>query len=160
MLQGCRGKILQHVLCIVCVENSLPTLRLLSIDQTSEPHTQCPDELYHCNSLRLLMQIPVHCPSLMKLFAEVCRPDTGPTGAKVAALRGWSLLVSTLPTYSLTTGFVETSFAALAALLYSEHVDTRAAAGEAIALLYDSAGLAQLEGDSGDSGRAESSGQL
>lgn len=77
----------------------------------------------------------------------------------VAALRGWSLLVSTLPTYSLSTGFVETSFAALATLLYSENVDTRAAAGEAIALLYDSAGLAQLEGDSGDSGMAEATGQ-
>ncbi len=89
-------------------------------------------------------------------MAEVLRPGAGPSGAMVAALRGWSLLVSTLPTYSLSTGFVEASFASLAALLYSENVDTRAAAGEAIALLYDSAGLAKLEGDSGDSGTAGS----
>lgn len=82
MLQGCRGKILQHVLCIVCVENSLPTLRLLSIDQTSEPHTQCPDELYHCNSLRLLMQIPVHCPSLMKLLLKFADRTQGQQGRK------------------------------------------------------------------------------
>ena len=89
-------------------------------------------------------------------MAKSVATGAGPTGAMVAALRGWSLLVSTLPTYSLSTGFVEASFASLAALLYSENVDTRAAAGEAIALLYDSAGLAQLEGDSGDSGRAGS----
>lgn len=84
--------------------------------------------------------------------AEVRTLCAGSTGAMVAALRGWSFLVSTLPTYSLSTGFVETSFASLAALLYSENVDTRAAAGEAIALLYDSAGLGQLEENSGDSG--------
>lgn len=69
----------------------------------------------------------------------------------VAAVRGWSFLVSTLPTYSLSTAFVEGSLASLSALLYSENVDLRAASGEAIALLYDSAGLADLEGGSGDS---------
>lgn len=67
----------------------------------------------------------------------------------MAAVRGWSFLVSTLPAYSLSTGFVEDSLASLAGLLYSESVDTRAAAGEAIALLYDAAGIAGLEGDSG-----------
>ena len=67
----------------------------------------------------------------------------------MAAVRGWSFLVSTLPAYSLSTGFVEDSLATLAGLLYSDSVDTRAAAGEAIALLYDAAGIAGLEGDSG-----------
>ena len=72
----------------------------------------------------------------------------------VAAVRGWSFLVSTLPTYSLSTTFVENSLASLSALLYSENVDLRAASGEAIALLYDSAGLADLEGGSDDSGQS------
>ena len=57
--------------------------------------------------------------------------------------------MSTLPAYSLSTGFVEDSLASLAGLLYSDSVDTRAAAGGAIALLYDAAGIAGLEGDSG-----------
>lgn len=78
-----------------------------------------------------------------------CHWIAGSAAVAVAAVRGWSVLVSTLPTYSLNTGFVESSLAALAALLYSDNVDARAAAGEAIALLYDSAGLAGLEADSG-----------
>ncbi len=70
----------------------------------------------------------------------------------VAAVRGWSFLVSTLPTYSLNTAFVEGSLASLSALLYLENVDLRASSGEAIALLYNNAGLADLEGGSSDSG--------
>ncbi len=66
-----------------------------------------------------------------------------------AALRGWALLLSTLPVHRLTAPFVESSLAALAQQLYSEATDVRAAAGEAIALLYDAAGLADLESDSG-----------
>ena len=73
----------------------------------------------------------------------------GSKAIAVATVRGWSFLVSTLPAYSLSTVFVEGSLASLARLLYSDSVDTRAAAGEAIALLYDAAGIAGLEGDSG-----------
>lgn len=68
-----------------------------------------------------------------------------------AALRGWALLLSTLPAHRLTAPFVESSLAALSQQLYSEATDVRAAAGEAIALLYDAAGLVELEGDSGES---------
>lgn len=67
-----------------------------------------------------------------------------------AALRGWALLLSTLPAHRLTAPFVESSLATLAQQLYSEATDVRAAAGEAIALLYDAAGLVDLEGDSGE----------
>ncbi|CAL8465178.1 g4713 [Coccomyxa elongata] len=67
-----------------------------------------------------------------------------------AALRGWALLLSTLPVHRLTAPFVESLLAALAQQLYSEATDVRAAAGEAIALLYDAAGLADLESDSGE----------
>ena len=67
-----------------------------------------------------------------------------------AALRGWALLLSTLPAHRLTAPFVESALAALAQQLYSEGTDVRAAAGEAIALLYDAAGLVDLDSDSGE----------
>ncbi|EIE23324.1 hypothetical protein COCSUDRAFT_63675 [Coccomyxa subellipsoidea C-169] len=76
------------------------------------------------------------------------------TGA-ATAIRAWALLLSTLPAYRLTAPFVETALAALAERLYSEATEVRAAAGEAIALLYDAAGLGELEGDSGDDSGAE-----
>lgn len=66
------------------------------------------------------------------------------------AIRGWTLLLSTLPAYRLAPAFVEGSLEALAERLYSEATDVREAAGEAIALLYDATGLADLEGNSGE----------
>ncbi|BDA43174.1 probable interferon-related developmental regulator 1 [Coccomyxa sp. Obi] len=79
----------------------------------------------------------------------------GVPAVAAAALRGWTLLLSTLPAQRLTAAFVESSLEALAQQLYSEATDVRAAAGEAIALLYDASGLVELEGDSGEeSGQA------
>jgi hypothetical protein len=66
-----------------------------------------------------------------------------------AAVHGWTLLLSTLPGHRLSAPFVEAALGSLAGQLYSDAVDVREAAGEAIALLYDAAGLADLEGDSG-----------
>ncbi len=75
---------------------------------------------------------------------------TGAATGAATAIRAWALLLSTLPAYRLTAPFVETALAALAERLYSEATEVRAAAGEAIALLYDAAGLGELEGDSGE----------
>ena len=76
---------------------------------------------------------------------------TGVTAVAAASIWSWALLLSTLPSHRLAAPFVEASLAALAERLYSEATEVRAAAGEAIALLYDAAGLAELEGDSGES---------
>ena len=94
----------------------------------------------------------MHTCRLRCIDADTVKMHAGQAAVAVAAVRSWSFLVSTLPTYSLSTVFVEGSLASLSALLYSENVDLRAASGEAIALLYDSAGLADLESGSGDSG--------
>ena len=67
------------------------------------------------------------------------------------ALRGWALLLSILPGWHMSAPFVEASLGGLAKGLYSDAVEVREAAGEAIALLYDSAGLAELDDDSGAS---------
>lgn len=69
-----------------------------------------------------------------------------------AALRGWSLLLSTLPAWQLTAADIECQLASLVELLQSPDVEVRAAAGEAVALLYHSYGLASL-----DAGGAEDS---
>jgi hypothetical protein len=67
-----------------------------------------------------------------------------------AALRGWALLASTLPGLRLSAPFLEASLGGLSKGLYSSVVEVREAAGEAIALLYEAAGLAELEdADSG-----------
>ena len=67
-----------------------------------------------------------------------------------AALRGWALLASTLPGHRLSAPFLEASLGSLSKGLYSSAVEVREAAGEAIALLYEAAGLTELEdADSG-----------
>lgn len=76
---------------------------------------------------------------------------SGAAVVAAAAIRGWCLLLSTLPSHRLTAPFVEAALGSLAGQLYSEAVDVRESAGEAIVLLYDAAGLAELEGDSGAS---------
>lgn len=62
----------------------------------------------------------------------------------VSALRGWTLLLSTVPAWQLDSAFVEAHLSLLHNLLHSEDVEVRTAAGEAIALLYDSCSLTAL----------------
>lgn len=70
---------------------------------------------------------------------------SGPAKVSSAAIRGWSLLLSTLPAWRMTTSSVEAWLQGLAKQLHSEDVEVRAAAGEAIALLYHSCGISDLE---------------
>ncbi|KAL3156213.1 hypothetical protein ABBQ32_012494 [Trebouxia sp. C0010 RCD-2024] len=70
---------------------------------------------------------------------------TGSAKVATAAIRGWSLLLSTVPTWRMNTHSVEQSLQSLAKQLYSEDVEVRAAAGEAIALLYHSCGISDLD---------------
>lgn len=74
-----------------------------------------------------------------------CNP-AGSQAAQVAvsALRSWTLLLSTVPAWQLDSSFVERHLAALHELLHSEDVEVRGAAGEAVALLYDTCGLNTL----------------
>ncbi|KAK9823814.1 hypothetical protein WJX72_005686 [[Myrmecia] bisecta] len=61
-----------------------------------------------------------------------------------AALRGWALLLSTLPAWRLDSAKIEAHLASLASHLHDDDVEVRGAAGEAIALLYHSTGLQEL----------------
>ena len=63
---------------------------------------------------------------------------------QAAALRAWSLLLTTVPAWQLGSAFVDSHLSMLVGLLHSEDVDVRAAAGEAVALLYHNCGLAEL----------------
>ncbi|KAL0044066.1 hypothetical protein WJX82_006874 [Trebouxia sp. C0006] len=69
----------------------------------------------------------------------------GPAKVSTAALRGWSLLLSTVPTWRMTTSRIEASLQSLANQLHSGDVEVRAAAGEAIALLYHTCGISDLD---------------
>ncbi|DBA83033.1 TPA: hypothetical protein ACH3X1_006807 [Trebouxia sp. C0004] len=69
----------------------------------------------------------------------------GPAKVSTAAIRGWSLLLSTVPTWQMTTSRIEASLQSLANQLHSGDVEVRAAAGEAIALLYHTCGISDLD---------------
>ncbi|KAL0039974.1 hypothetical protein WJX79_001212 [Trebouxia sp. C0005] len=69
----------------------------------------------------------------------------GPAKVSTAAIRGWSLLLSTVPTWRMTTSRIEASLQSLANQLHSGDVEVRAAAGEAIALLYHTCGISDLD---------------
>ena len=62
-----------------------------------------------------------------------------------AALRGWALVASTLPACRMGADWVERALGGLEAGLHAGDVDVRGAAGEAITLLFHSAGLAAAE---------------
>lgn len=66
---------------------------------------------------------------------------------QISALRVWTLLLSTLPKKFLHPSFVESSLAMLGKLLHDSDVAVRSCAGEALALLFDLSGLANLEDD-------------
>ena len=71
---------------------------------------------------------------------------SGPV-VQAAALRAWSLLLTTAPSGLLDSDFIEASLGRLAKCLHSASVDVRAASGEAAALLYHCSGLAALDSD-------------
>ena len=62
-----------------------------------------------------------------------------------AALRGWALVASTLPASRMGADWVERALGGLEAGLHTGDVDVRSAAGEAITLLFHSAGLAAAD---------------
>jgi hypothetical protein len=70
--------------------------------------------------------------------------SAGQAKLQAVALRGWTLLLTTVPTWHLDSDFVESRLSLLAGLLHSDDVEVRGAAGEAVALLYSTCGLAAL----------------
>eukprot|EP00891_Asterochloris_glomerata_P006389 jgi/Astpho2/6389/Aster-x0727 len=85
----------------------------------------------------------------------------GVTGFKgqvaAAAIRAWTLLLSSLPAWHLTASSVEVSMAALASALHSSEIEVRVAAGEGIAMLYQTSGLADLPADAAEDGDLDDS---
>jgi hypothetical protein len=65
---------------------------------------------------------------------------------EAAAIKGWSLLLTALPHYCLSGGFCSSALEALAPHLQAKDVEERAAAGEAVALLFSMAELFKVEG--------------
>jgi hypothetical protein len=63
---------------------------------------------------------------------------------QAAALRGWTLLFTTVPAWKFASTVLDDQLKLLAALLHSDNVDVRAAAGEAVAVLYDTCDLSTL----------------
>ncbi len=78
----------------------------------------------------------------------------GSSSIKAAALRGWTLLLSSCPSWRLDGHFCSQSLQSLSSHLEEKDVDERNAAGEAVALLFTMAGLngASNEGTDEDSG--------
>lgn len=68
-------------------------------------------------------------------------------GVTASAVRGWALLLSVLPQSLVTPQWVEEHLDMLARCLASDSVDVRTAAGQAVALLYHSAGLVDVDED-------------
>ena len=63
----------------------------------------------------------------------------------MASLKGWSLLLSALPGWRLDSLFCGDALSQLSPHLSATAVEERAAAGEAIALLFSMSGLSSLE---------------
>ncbi|KAK9843944.1 hypothetical protein WJX84_006704 [Apatococcus fuscideae] len=101
-------------------------------------------------SLALLCFIAAEEPSdteeLLSLMQKHWTSGRGPV-VQAAALRAWSLLLTTAPSGLLDSDFIEASLGKLAKCLHSGSVDVRAAGGEAAALLYHCSGLAALDSD-------------
>jgi hypothetical protein len=97
---------------------------------------------------------------VMRQLAALWRQDSDK--ARAAAVGGWSLLFTTLGR-GLSSGLVEQALQALGLLLHANDVALRAAAGEAVALLYHSCGFAAGEehgwGGEEEEGEAEEGGE-
>jgi len=81
----------------------------------------------------------------MQVMSLLRRAYSNATGeVQAAALRGWTLLFTTVPAWKFASTVLDDQLKLLAALLHSDNVDVRAAAGEAVALLYDTCDLSTL----------------
>ncbi len=85
---------------------------------------------------------PEETMQVMSLFRRASSSSTGEVQA--AALRGWTLLFTTVPAWKFASTALDEQLKLLAALLHSDNVDVRAAAGEAVAVLYDTCDLSTL----------------
>ena len=75
------------------------------------------------------------------LFMTAVALPSGPEKLAVASLKGWSLLLSALPGWRLNSVFCDDALSQLSPHLSATAVEERAAAGEAIALLFSMSGL-------------------
>ena len=91
---------------------------------------------------RLSLALLAHCSLHAHTHPHTQTAITGDVQA--AALRGWTLLFTTVPAWKLGTDFVEDHLKGLATLLHGDNVDVRAAAGEAVTVVYDTCELANL----------------
>lgn len=81
----------------------------------------------------------------MQVMSLLRRANSSSTGeVQAAALRGWTLLFTTVPAWKFASTVLDDQLKLLAALLHSDNVDVRAAAGEAVAVLYDTCDLSTL----------------
>lgn len=63
---------------------------------------------------------------------------------QAAALRGWTLLFTTVPAWKFGGNLVEEYLRKLGTLLHNNDVDVRAAAGEAVTVVYDTCDMSTL----------------
>ena len=73
--------------------------------------------------------------------------DAGSPRVAASALRGWSLLVTSLPQWQLNGAFCSSALGSLSKHLHVNDVAQRDAAGEATALLFSVADLPSLDSD-------------
>ncbi len=85
---------------------------------------------------------PEETMQVMSLLRRAYSSSTGEVQA--AALRGWTLLFTTVPAWEFKSTVLDEQLKLLAALLHSDNVDVRAAAGEAVTVLYDTCDLSTL----------------
>ena len=69
----------------------------------------------------------------------------GPALLAASAIRGWSLLLTSLPGWRLDSTFCDGALGFLSQKLADSDVELRSAAGEAVALLFSLAGLGELD---------------
>lgn len=79
----------------------------------------------------------------------------GVASVQAPSLRSLSLLLTTVPAGQLNASFVEAQLSMLTALLHSDNLEVRAAAGEAIALLYGMCNLSELPDPDSNSSSAQ-----
>lgn len=86
---------------------------------------------------------PEETMEIMSLLSKAYTRQSS-TEVQSEALRGWSLLFTTLPASKFGSSFVEEHLKILSVLLHSKDVDVRSAAGEAVTLLYHTCDLSML----------------
>lgn len=89
-------------------------------------------------------ETPEDALAAMDLLARVYSAGTCPEAVRAAAVRAWTLLLTSVPAWKLNASWVEGHLATLGVLLRADSVAVRAAAGEAVSLLFDLGNLASL----------------